>query len=372
MPKRPAASPLKVSRLLLAAVALFAVTRIYLLVFFEPPMSDVGEVYFAYAAGAIDFHQTPYQGELAIEYPPLGWWTIAAPRLIDPRRITDARNAEQIGPIFRLYRSTFRSLMFLCDLASFLLLLLVMQKRRPAWTGWAALTYVICTALLGPMLYDRLDTGLLFLFLAWAYCWIRSLDSTNPNSLRWAVAAYVAVGLGISFKLIPILSAPFLLLADGLAPGRLKRLAIVATALIAAAIGPFAIQYIVSGPALFSVFTYHSGRGIQIESLYASLMTLAAVFGLEISVNHAHGAYELDGALAPLLKMCSTVALVGFLLAAGLWALAQKSRFTRDDAYRLAAFVPAAAIILANVLSPQYFIWALPLLILVGAEILPE
>jgi hypothetical protein len=143
-------------------------------------------------------------------------------------------------------------------------------------------------------------------------------------------------------------------------------------ALIAAAIGPFAIQYLVSGPALFSVFTYHSGRGIQIESLYASLMTLAAVFGLEISVNHSHGAYELDGALAPLLKMCSTVALVGFLLAAGLWALAQKSRFTRDDAYRLAAFVPAAAIILANVLSPQYFVWALPLLILVGAEILPE
>ena len=70
--------------------------------------------------------------------------------------------------------------------------------------------------------------------------------------------------------------------------------------------------------------------------------------------------------------MCSTIALVGFLLAAGLWAIMQKSRFARDDAYRLAAFVPAAAIILANVLSPQYFIWALPLLILVGAEILPE
>ena len=28
--------------------------------------------------------------------------------------------------------------------------------------------------------------------------------------------------------------------------------------------------------------------------------------------------------------------------------------------------------ILASVLSPQYFIWALPLLILVGAEMLPE
>jgi hypothetical protein len=80
----------------------------------------------------------------------------------------------------------------------------------------------------------------------------------------------------------------------------------------------------------------------------------------------------LEGMLAPAMKLLSTIALFGFLLAAGLWSLFQKSRFTREISYPLACFVPAAAVTLANVLSPQYFIWALPLLILVAIEVLPE
>ena len=384
MPKQLVANPIKPGKLLLLAVALFAVTRVFVLIFLAPQMSDVGEVYFDYAARAVDSQQTPYQGELAIEYPPLGWWTIAAPRLINPQRITNPRDPLQIGPIYHLYRTTFRSLMFLFDLASFLLLLLVVQQRRPAWTGWAALTYTLATALLGPMLYDRLDTGLLMLFMLWAYCWVRSLDvlqtrrrSSVPDapkseSIRWMIASYIALGLGISFKLIPILCVPFLLLSEWWMPDWRKRLAVAMISLFSAAALPFAIQYAVSGPGVFSIFSYHGQRGIQIESLYASLMMLASLVGSKIGIAHSHGAYELEGILAPAMKLLSTTALFGFLLAAGLWSLFQKSRFTREISYRLACFVPAAAVILANVLSPQYFIWALPLLILVAIEVLPE
>jgi hypothetical protein len=384
MPKQPLANPIKPGKLLILAVALFAVTRIFVLVFLEPKMSDVGEVYFDYAARAIDFQQTPYQGELAIEYPPLGWWTIAAPRLLNPERITNPRDPLQIGPIYHLYRTTFRSLMFLFDLASFLLLLLVVQKRRSAWTGWAALTYTLATALLGPMLYDRLDTGLLMLLMLCAYFWVRSLDvpqlrgrpsgsdAPKSNSLRWTIAGYVALGLGISFKLIPILCVPFLLLSEWRLPDWRKRLAVARVSLFSAAAMPFAIQYAVSGPGVFSIFSYHGQRGIQVESLYASLMMLASLVGSKIGIAHAHGAYELDGSLAPAMKLLSTIALLGFLLAAGLWSVFLKSRFTREISYRLACFVPATAVILANVLSPQYFIWALPLLILVAIEVIPE
>jgi hypothetical protein len=384
MPKQPVANPIKPGRLLLLSVALFAATRIFVLVFLEPQMSDVGEVYFDYAARAIDFQQTPYQGELAIEYPPLGWWTIAAPRLANPARITNPRDPLQIGPIYQLYRTTFRSLMFLFDLASFLLMLLVVQKRRPAWIGWASLIYTLATALLGPMLYDRLDTGLLMLFLLWAYCWVRSLDvpqirrrssgpdAPKPDPIRWMIAAYVALGLGISFKLIPILCVPFLLLTEWWTPDWRKRLAVAIVSLFSAAALPFAIQYAVSGMGVFSIFSYHGQRGIQIESLFASLLTVAALFGPKISIVHSHGAYELSGPLAPAMKLLSPLALLGFLIVTGLWALIQKSRFTRDAGYRLTCFVPAAAVILASVLSPQYFIWALPLLILVAVEMLPD
>ena len=384
MPKQAVAKPIKPGKLLLLAVALFAATRIFVLVFLAPQMSDVGDVYFDYAKRAIDLQQVPYQGELTIEYPPLGWWTIAAPRLANPARMTNPHDPLQIGPIYHLYRTTFRSLMFLFDLASFLLLLLVVQKRRPAWIGWAALTYTLATVLLGPMLYDRLDTGLLMLFMLWAYCWVRSLDipqlrgrpsgSDGPksNSLHWTIAGYVAIGLGISFKLIPILCVPFLLLSEWWMPNRRKRLAVALVSAFSAAALPFAIQYAVSGPDVFSIFNYHGQRGIQIESLYASLMMLASLIGAKIGIAHAHGAYELEGMLAPAMKSLSTIALFGLLLAAGLWSVFQKSRFTREIGYRLACFVPTAAVILANVLSPQYFIWALPLLILVAIEVLPE
>ena len=309
MPKPPVANPIQPGKLLLLAVALFAATRFFVLIFLVPQMSDVGEVYFDYAARAIDFQQTPYQGELAIEYPPLSWWTIAAPRLANPARITNPRDPLQIGPVYQLYRTTFRSMMFLFDLASFLLLLLVVQDRRPAWTGWAALTYTLATALLGPMLYDRLDTGLLMLFLLWAYGWVRSLDdpqahrrSSVPNapkseSIRWTIASYVVLGLGISFKLIPILCVPFLLLSEWWLPDRRKRLAMAMVSLFSAAALPFAIQSAVSGPGVFSIFSYHGQRGIQIESLFASLLTVAALFGPKISIVHSHGDLRAERAI---------------------------------------------------------------------------
>jgi hypothetical protein len=368
---------------LLLAVALFVLTRLYLLAVLEPMLSDVGEVYFDYAARAIDFGQTPYQGEFTVEYPPLAWWTIAAPRLVDARRITDPRDPVQLGQVFTLYRSLFRSLMFLCDLLSFLLLLLIVQNRRRAWTAWAALAYTLSTAILGHLLYDRLDIVLLMLLMVWAYCWLRGADAfaeshflqsqRNPDgeSIAWLTASYAALGLSIGFKLIPILCAAFLLLVEWHAPARWKRLGLALAALASTAVLPFAIQYAVSGPAVLSIFSYHGQRGIQIESLYATLMMIAAPLGAPVFISHSHGAYELDGFLAPAMRILSMVALSGFLIGAGIWAVVQKSQFTRQTAYRVACFVPAAAMILANVLSPQYFIWALPLLILVGAEVLP-
>ena len=56
------------------------------------------------------------------------------------------------------------------------------------------------------------------------------------------------MGLGISFKLIPILCVPFLLLSEWWMPNRRKRLAVAMVSAFSAAALPFAIQYAVSGP----------------------------------------------------------------------------------------------------------------------------
>ena len=63
---------------------------------------------------------------------------------------------------------------------------------------------------------------------------------------------------------------------------------------------------------------------------------------------------------------------MGFLAGEGVWALLRWSRYTRQDAYRIACYVIPGSVILSNVLSPQYFIWAIPLVLLLAVEIFPE
>ena len=72
------------------------------------------------------------------------------------------------------------------------------------------------------------------------------------------------------------------------------------------------------------------------------------------------------------MKILSTVLLLGFLAGEGFWALLRWSRYTRQDAYRIACYVIPGSVILSNVLSPQYFIWAFPLVLLLAVEIFPK
>ena len=103
------------------AVVLFAATRLYLFFGLQPQFSDVQTKYFDYAARVVDLHQIPYQANVEIEYPPLAWWAMYLPRILDPRRITNPRDAGQVVPIYEAYRAVFRGEMFACDLISFAL-----------------------------------------------------------------------------------------------------------------------------------------------------------------------------------------------------------------------------------------------------------
>jgi hypothetical protein len=354
--------------ILALAIVLFFLTRLYLLFFFEPLISDI-PLYFQYAAETVDLHDKPYQ-KIQIEYPPAAWWTILAPRLLDESHITRPEDSMQVTPVFLNYRNAFRSLMFFYDLASFIVFLLLVRRRRPELTGWAALLYVVTTAVLGHLLYDRLDVGLLLLLVLAAYAWARSLEGSG-RPLAWTAAAFALVGLSISYKLIPLLGVPFLLLAEFHAPNRGKRLAAALLALAGGCGLPFLIQYAVSGSGVFALFQYHAEREIQIESLYATLMLAAGIFGAPVSVSQSHGSYNLIGTWGPAMKTMSVVLLLGFLAGLGLWALRRGRQFRRQDAYRTACYAIAAAVILSNVLSPQYFLWAIPLLLLLAVEILP-
>jgi hypothetical protein len=371
-PSKPATAVATSGPVLIAAsLVLFAVTRLYIFFALEPRFSDVQTKYFDCAARVVDLRQVPYQANVEIEYPPLAWWAMYLPRTLDGRRITNPRDASQVVPVYERYRAAFRGEMLVCDLVSLALLIAIVWRRRPSMTGWIALAYVAATAILGHVLYDRLDAGLLMLIMLWTFCWTRSFDAGKRRRL-WVIAAYVALGLGISYKLVPIVCVPFLLFAEFQQPRRWLCVMVAVTTLLLAACGPFLIQFLISGPGILYVFSYHAGRGIQFESLYSTAMMVGQLFGTPAQVAFLHGSYELTGDLAPLLKGCAIALQLTLFSTLGFLALRRGQAFDRRAAYRFGLVALTAAVVFSNVLSPQYFVWALPVALLLSIEALPQ
>src|SRR5262245_48032095 len=100
--------------LLWSAVLLFVLTRGYLLIGFKPDASDVNGLYVQCGVRGVDFGRVPYQA-FDIEYPPVAWWAMAAPRWIDPIKITPQSPRQDRLRVIGRYHRLFRGEMFLCD-----------------------------------------------------------------------------------------------------------------------------------------------------------------------------------------------------------------------------------------------------------------
>jgi hypothetical protein len=120
-------------------------------------------------------------------------------------------------------------------------------------------------------------------------------------------------------------------------------------------------------------FTYHSERGLQIESSYASLLLLGDSWGLtpqEPIFNH--GAMHLDSSLADFLATASPVItlVVLFGIYWTFWRRQQSGGLINNVQSNLQimnyAVITIIAFLLGNkVFSPQYIIWLCPLIPLI-------
>lgn len=375
------------------AVLAFAATRFGLYVCFSASTSDVG-VYFHYVVQGVDYGRTPYlqsqpkpvwlRDIRTFEYPPVAYWVMTLPRRLSSWRMPPEPNDPDLWQSYidlwfkhyAHYDHGFRGLMLLADIAAFWLFATILRRRKPEFLVWGLWAYVLSTAVLGYVLLERLDIFLTSLLLAWAYCWLRADDSPSRDWL-WSAAAYAVLGLGVSFKLIPIIIAPFPLLADLHALWRKPRdarLLLGPVALAVTALGPFAYYYALVGNDLTTMFEFHSVRGVQIESSYASAMMLSAP-AEALQCYFGYGSWNLRGAHETAYLILSSLLLPAVLLGFGLRALAAPmlgEKFDRTAAYRWACVTVPVATLLAKVFSVQYLLWAVPLLLLAGAEYFPR
>jgi hypothetical protein len=169
---------------------------------------------------------------------------------------------------------------------------------------------------------------------------------------RYLGLAYASLGLGTAAKLVPAL-ATLPLVRKGAARGYGIFFAVLLLFFV-----PFAL---LGGGGLLESIAYQRERGLQVESLSASvLMELGWVHGIAFE----YGAFDVRGkgvglaaSLSPLITFI-LLAVTGFVM---YWEYRRFGRLGGEAFPRYAAALILAFMLGSKVLSPQYMIWLLPL-----------
>ncbi|MDQ3589450.1 MAG: glycosyltransferase 87 family protein [Actinomycetota bacterium] len=287
------------------------------------------------AGEAILGGQIPYR-DFFIEYPPGSLPAFVPPALF---------SVDRAG-----YITLFASEMALVLVVALVLTALAARKLRGLW-AWPvpALTFVAAAIMLYPVAVTRYD-AVVALTLAGG-----ALGAALGG--RYVYLAYASLGLGAAAKLVPALAT---------VPLARREAARGYAVFFGVLVLFFAPAVLLGGDRFLNSFAYHAERGLQVESLAASiLLKLGWVSGISFE----YGAFEVQGRGVGLASSLS-LPMTGVLLLITALVMYRHHRRGGLDAGRFPRY--AAALILAfmlgsKVLSPQYIIWLLPLVPL-GAE----
>jgi hypothetical protein len=348
---RSISSSKRLTRTVAGLVLLFALSRLVIVEFYQPRGTDV-TIYHRWFA-QVEQGQTPYR-TLPIEYPPVAWWLMQVPDTVD----------------WPTYWQRFRRTMLAIETAGFACFLAVAYRRNPQLAPYAGAAYIAATSALAPVLFDRLDAGLILCLMFSAYAWLRGSAAPHGRS-PWLTIAYASIGAGIAFKLMPLFVAPLLLLSELTTRQSLGAIAARAGALAAGLVVPFAVQYPSGGPGTLAFLEYHGARGLELESLPANLLWLLSLAGLPASIEFRFTSFELDSPVSAAVARLSSALMVGLLLALVWRAIRLGREYTRERAYLFGCVSLPLVLLATKVLSPQYFVFVAPLMLLAGAEVLP-
>jgi glycosyl transferase family 87 len=295
-------------------------------------------VYQGYGEKIVD-GKAPYR-DFSVEYPPAALPVFVLPALADDDD----------------YGSAFELLMWACAVATIVLLAVTLSAagagtvRLNAATAFAG----IVPLLLGSVILTRFDL------------WPAALTA---GALAALMSGRDRLGLGVlglatAAKLYPAVLLPIALVSVARRRGAREAavgLGVFATVIVAIVL-PFAI---LSPGGVADSLTTQLGRPLQIESLGAAILLAAHQLGLyDPTVVSTHGSQNLSGSLPSALAAVETALQLVALVA--VWLLFARGRPDRERLLVASAGAVVAFIAFGKVLSPQFLIWLLPLIPLVG------
>jgi hypothetical protein len=292
----------------------------------------------------------PY-ADFDLEYPPGALPVFALPSLGHSGPPEDGVRAE--------YTKRFELEMLFCG---FLLLGAAAFSLRAVGagivrSGLALGAIALAPLLLGPMVLSRFDywpaavTGV-------------TMALAVSGRRRWAA---VALGAAIAIKVYPAALVPLLVVDAWRARGR--REAVLCAGLVVGAALLLYVPFLFASPSgVWDSVHKQTGRPLQVETLGSALLIAAHhLFGLGVSVSNGFGSQNLasrfSGVVAKLTTLVELAALVTVWIAFG------RTKDDRSEALlRYGAAAVVAFVAFGKVLSPQFMIWLVPLVALVGGR----
>jgi hypothetical protein len=311
-----------------------------------PRFAGIDTRYFYDVANQIVAGQMPYR-DFSFEYPPLAILPLLLPRLVLE---VIGGQAVRYGWLLIAENAVLVVATAAC---------LVPLVRR-GWSAGSASRTIAGYGLLvaaTPVLFWRFD----------AFPTLLMMIGLVAFGYGGRLSSGLALGAGVAAKIFPIVVVPVLAAADLLRRDLVKPLLlVVGVAIPVVVLG--AVTWIGAGTGELYFVQYHADRGVQLESLLASIAMVAQLFGAPAGrVFNDFGAFQIDSPLLasmPWLGGLIAVVLIGAL------GVSTFVRFRADIAghgqvqpQTLVTQVLASLLLVLlayRVLSPQFLVWILP------------
>jgi hypothetical protein len=327
----------------LAAMVLFAVAWAVLHYGFYADNRIVDTpVYQGYGDAMVD-GQVPYD-DFSVEYPPAALPVFALPSVIVSR-----------GASLDDYDRAFGFLMAICGAAAIALVAyaLVRDRAGPARVAVACAFVALSPLALGSVVLTRFDlwpaalvAGALALLLA-------GRDRLSLGVLGFAIAA----------KVYPLVLLP--LFAAWVWRRRGRREALIALGVAGGVLVLFVVPFLALSPyGVWESSLRQTTRPLQLETLGSgAMLVLHHVVGVGLTMESSHGSQNLAGSAPDALAIVQSLVEIVVLL--GIWRWFARGPAERDRLFRACAAAVCAFVVFGKVLSPQFLIWLVPLVVLV-------
>jgi hypothetical protein len=221
----------------------------------------------------------------------------------------------------------------------------------------AGALYALSVALMGSIIVNRYDVAVALVVAAFLLCLVR----------RWYTAAAIVLGVGFALKITPLALLPLVLMLAG----HPRRWLWPLVGFTGAAVAGFMPYLVVAPQGIWHVFRYHIERPLQIESVLGTPMLAGSALGRWwVEIGHSHGSHQLVATGADLAADLSGVFTFGALVIVYAVLLVRRAhlRATPEQLPLAVLALLLALMTFGKVLSPQYFIWVLPVLALAAVR----